>query len=344
MNVLKVSVAVVLLVALNAAVSPSHGSAANKQTKQDGKPPAPPSQTGQDDQTIKLGAALVTVPFSASDKHNAYINDLTKDDIEILEDNKPQTVFSFEHRNDLPLTIAMLIDISGSENGTLPLEKNAGSRFFAKVLRPSKDLGAIVTFESEAVLVQDLTGDANKLERAMGTIRPAVVDASVGGVTGTPPIVDSQAGSTSLYDAVYSVSGDLLRREAGRRVIILITDGNDTSSQLKLRDAIQAAWRNEIEVYSIGIGDPGFGGIDRGTLKKIADETGGRAYFPRGLADLDAAFAQIDIDLRQQYIASYQPSNEAKDGSFRTILLRVKNRKDLTLRFRRGYFAPKAES
>jgi Ca-activated chloride channel family protein len=296
----------------------------------------------QDEQAIKLGAELVTVPFNVTDKKNRYVNDLTKDDIEILEDNKPQQIFSFERQTDLPITIAMLIDISGSEEYTLPIEKAAARRFFQKVLRPNKDLGAVVTFENEAVLVQNLTSDVEKLWRALDSVRPSVVTASVGTVSGTPPINDSGAGSTALYDAIYAVSSDLLRREAGRRVIILITDGVDTSSRMKLRDAIERAWRSEIIIYSIGIGDPAMGGVDSGVLKKIAAETGGRAFFPRKEEDLDQAFAQIDEDLRSQYIASYQPTNEARDGSFRTIQVRVKNRKDLTVRHRRGYFAPKS--
>jgi VWFA-related protein len=131
-----------------------------------------------------------------------------------------------------------------------------------------------------------------------------------------------------------------LRREAGRRVIILLTDGQDTSSRIKEREAIERTWRNEIIMYAIGIGDPGWGGINQGTLKKMTAETGGRAFFPRNEEDLDKAFSQIDEDLRSQYVVAYQTSNEARDGSFRTIQLKVKNRKELTVRHRRGYFAP----
>jgi VWFA-related protein len=161
-----------------------------------------------------------------------------------------------------------------------------------------------------------------------------------GQVGTTPPINNSGVGSTALYDSIYSVSSDLLRREAGRRVIILVTDGADTSSSVKMRDAIERTWRSEIIVYSIGIGGPM--GVDSGTLKKIAAETGGRAFFPRTPQDLDTAYAQIDEDLRSQYITAYTPANSARDGSFRTIQVRVKNQKDLNVRFRRGYFAPKA--
>jgi VWFA-related protein len=299
--------------------------------------PRPPQQ----DQTIRLGAGLVTVPFNVTDKKNRYITDIAKEDIEVLEDGKPQPIFSFERKTDLPITIAMLIDISGSQENTLPAEKAAGQRFFSRVLRPGKDLGAVITFEHEAVLVQDLTGNAERLYQALDGVKIAVPAAASRSAAGTPPINgDSLAGSTAIYDAIYVASADLLGREAGRRVIILLSDGVDTSSRLKMRDAIERAWRDEIIIYAIGIGDPSYG-IDSGALKKIAADTGGRAFFPTKEEDLDRAFNLIDEDLRSQYILTYQPTNDARDGSFRTIQVRVKNRKDLIVRHRRGYFAPK---
>jgi VWFA-related protein len=300
-----------------------------------------PAQEADQDEPIKLGAQLVTVPFNVTDKTNKYINDLAKDDIELLEDNKQQPIFSFERQTDLAITIAMLIDISGSQRYTLPAERAAGKRFFQKVLRPTKDIGAVVTFEAESVLVQDLTSDVKRLNQALDEVDVPAQIPTVGGVGGTPPINGgSKSGGTSMNDAIYAVSSDLLRREAGRRVIILLTDGIDTTSNLKLKDAIERTWRNEIIVYAIGIGDPGFGGIDKGSLKRITSETGGRAFFPKDEEDLDQAFAQIDEDLRSQYIVAYQTTNEAQDGSFRTIQVKAKNRKDLTVRHRRGYFAP----
>jgi len=295
-------------------------------------------ESSQDDQVVKLGTQLVTVPFNVTDKKNRYINDLSKDDIEVLEDSKGQEVFSFERQTDLPITIAMLIDISGSQEWTLPEERAAGQRFFRRVLRPKKDMAAVVTFEHESVLVQDLTSDVEKLYRALDDVRLPAQSATMGRRGGTPPINNSGVGSTAMFDSIYSVSSDLLRREAGRRVIILVTDGADTSSSVKMREAIERTWRSEIIVYSIGIGGPM--GVDQGTLKKIAAETGGRAFFPRNEEDLDKAYAQIDEDLRSQYILAYTPANGAKDGSFRTIQVKVKNKGDLTVRHRRGYFAP----
>lgn len=310
-----------------------------QQQKKDQKPPA--DEDAQDDTPLKIGTQLVTVPFNVTDKTNRYINDLKKEDLEVLEDNKSQEIFSFERQTDLPITVAMLIDISGSQSYTLPAEKAAGLRFFQKVLRPRKDLGAVVTFQAESELVQTLTSDVGRLERALDDVRVPVSAATVGGGGGTPPINGgSLTGSTAMYDSIYAVSSDLLRREAGRRVIILVTDGQDNSSQVKMREAIERTWRSEIIVYSIGIGDPSYDGVDKGVLKKIAQETGGRAFFPRSEEDLDKAYAQIDEDLRSQYVLAYTPTNGTKDGSFRTIQVRAKNQKELTVRHRRGYFAP----
>ncbi|HTF37819.1 MAG TPA: VWA domain-containing protein [Blastocatellia bacterium] len=334
-----VSALVLLSVSLSVAQTqqpktpPKTGQEKSEKNKKPGQ-----GEANQDEQVVTLGTQLVTVPFNVTDKKNRYINDLSKDDIEVLEDSKGQQVFSFERQTDLPITIAMLIDISGSQEWTLPEERAAGQRFFRRVLRPRKDLAAVVTFEHESVLVQDLTSDVEKLHRALDDVRLPAQSATMGRPGGTPPINNSGVGSTAMFDSIYSVSSDLLRREAGRRVIILVTDGEDTSSSVKMREAIERTWRSEIIVYSIGIGGPM--GVDQGTLKKIAAETGGRAFFPRKPEDLDAAYTQIDEDLRSQYILAYTPANATKDGSFRTIQVKVKNHGDLTVRHRRGYFAP----
>jgi Ca-activated chloride channel homolog len=331
-----ISALVLLSIPMSAAQSQQSKTQKQGQSKPDKKPAE--AEGNQDEQVVKLGTQLVTVPFNVTDKKNRYINDLGKDDVEVFEDNKEQQVFSFERQTDLPITIAMLIDISGSQEWTLPEEKAAGQRFFRRVLRPRKDLAAVVTFEHDSVLLQDLTSDVDKLLRALDEVRLPAQTATMGRRGGTPPINNSGVGSTAMFDSIYSVSSELLRREAGRRVIILVTDGQDTSSSVKMREAIERTWRSEIIVYSIGIGGPM--GVDSGTLKKIAAETGGRAFFPRNENDLDAAYQQIDEDLRSQYILAYTPANPARDGSFRIIQVKVKNQRDLTVRHRKGYFAP----
>jgi VWFA-related protein len=309
-------------------------------------PPELPAQEPQEPQAedeVQLGAALVTVPFNVSDKKNRLISDVKQEEVQVLEDGKPQEVFSFERLTEAPLTIALLIDTSGSQEATIGEEKTAAFRFFEKVLRPEKDLGSVVSFSKEVVLEQQLTANSGLLSRALNRVRVNPVTA-YGGV-GTPP-ANPGAGGTSLYDAVYLAAGDVLRSEAGRRVIILLTDGADTTSSYKLDDAIERSWRSEVIIYSIGIGDFRFGGIDRGVLEKMTRETGGRYFEPRKFQDLDKAFDEIESDLRQQYVLTYTPSNTAPDGTFRKIEVRLAGevRKDLRVRHRRGYYAPGGEA
>ncbi|MBI3951504.1 MAG: VWA domain-containing protein [Acidobacteria bacterium] len=285
------------------------------------------------DQAIDLSSRLVNVFFSVTDKRNAFITDLRREDIEVHENGQPQEIFAFARQTDLPLTMALLIDISGSEQYTLADEKHAASRFIRSIVRPMKDTVAIVEFRDEAILVQDFTSSAERLDRALETIRF------------TPPTTTdntSKFGGTSLYDAIYVTCQDSLSRQAGRHTIILLTDGEDTTSRYKLSDAIERAWRSEVTIYSIGIGDRLRSGINEGVLKKLSQETGGRAYFPDNSDQLDAAFRQIEDELRSQYLVAYYPSNAAQDGSFRKIEIRIPNRKDLRIRHRLGYYSPKA--
>ncbi len=301
----------------------------------DEQPPAP-APKGQDDDTVQLGTELVNVPFNVNDKKNKHITDIQREEVVVLEDGVAQEVFSFERQLDAPLTIALLIDTSGSQELTIGAEREAAYRFFQKVLRPQKDVACVISFAKEVTLEQSLTSSLESLTASLDRVR--VSPSSGFGRGGTAP-TNPQAGGTSLHDAVFLASDDVLRREAGRRVVILLTDGFDTTSAYKTEAAIERAWRSEVIVYSIGIG---YGGVADGVLNKYAKETGGRVFVPRGTDDLDRAFAEIENDLRQQYIVSYSPTNAKRDGTFRKIELRLASelRKDLRLRHRRGYYAP----
>ena len=296
----------------------------------------------EEEQTIRLGTQLVNVLFSASDKQNHYINDLAQSEVEILENGQPQDIFTFKKEFDLPLTLSMLIDVSGSERYTLPLLKDAGGNFIDSVLRTGKDTAAVVKFEGEATVVQGLTSNPARVRRALeeiGFVAPPPVSIYGGA---TPPINGrSRQGGTSLWDSIVATCSDLLAREPGRKTIILLTDGEDTTSRMKIGDAIDEALRAEVVIYSIGIGDPGYGGVNEGALKRISESTGGRAVFPKRPRELEQAFIQLEQDLRQQYLLAYEPKNEAADGSFRKIEIRVANRKEAKIRHRRGYYAPK---
>ena len=317
---------------------------ANKQdqNKSQQQPPKKPQKVDEE-QTIKLGTQLVNVLFSAQDKQNRYINDIKQEEVEVLENGQPQQIFTFKREFDLPLTLTLLVDTSGSEQYTLPLLKDAGGQFIDSVIRPGKDAAAVIKFEGEATVMQGLTSTPARVRKALeeiAFIAPPPVSIYGGG---TPPINGgSRQGGTSMYDAIIATSADMLAKEPGRKTIILLTDGVDTTSRMKLGDAIDEALRAEVVIYAIGIGDPGFGGVNDGVLKRICESTGGRAVFPKSGRDLDKAFIQLEQDLRQQYLLAYEPKNEANDGSFRKIEIRVNTRKELKLRHRKGYYAPKA--
>jgi Ca-activated chloride channel homolog len=319
------------------AAAPGLGWQAQQQNKQQ---PAPPAEAQEPDEPVEIGAELVTVPFSISDKKNTLIIDVKKEEVQILEDGKAQEIFSFERLTETPITIALLVDVSGSLVEGLPFERDAATRFFQKVLRPDKDLASVLTFSKEVTLEQQLTSNVEALSKGIARARvsPQVY------IPGGPPPINPQAGGTSLYDAVYLASNEVLRREAGRRVIILLTDGYDTTSSYKLEEAIERTWRSEVLIYAIAIGSPAYGGVNKGLLDKLCKETGGRAFEPRGYTDLDRAFDEIQADLRTQYVLSYSPTNGAADGTFRKIEVKLvgEARKNARVRSRRGYYAPGA--
>lgn len=314
-----------------------------QQKGQEQKPGQKPAEKKEDEgQTIKVGTQLVNVLFSVTDKQNRYLNELSQNDVSITEDGKPQQVFIFKRETDLPLTLALLIDVSGSTQYILPRLKDAGGAFVESIIRVGKDTAAVIQFEGEATLLQGLTSNPARLRKALGDV--AFTAAPPIGVFGgsTPPINGgSRQGGTSIYDSIIATSADLLAKEPGRKTIILLTDGADTTSRKKIGDAIDEALRAEVVIYAIGIGDPSFGGIDEGTLKKLTDATGGRVFIPKNARDLENAFAQLEKDLRQQYLLAYEPSNEATDGTFRKIEVKVPAQKDVKVRHRRGYYAPK---
>jgi Ca-activated chloride channel family protein len=309
---------------------------------QEGAPPeGAPQEGAQEDEPIQLGGSLVTVPFNASDKKNKHIIDVKQPEVQVFEDGKPQEIFSFERMTEAALTISLLVDTSGSMEATIGEERVAAHRFFQKVLRPEKDLASVITFSKAVTLEQPLTANIEMLNRGLERARVSP-SAAYGGI-GTPP-ANPGAGGTSMYDAVYLAAGDVLRAEAGRRVIILLTDGVDTTSSYKINEAIERAWRSEVIIYAIGIGDFRYGGVDRGALDRLTKETGGRFFEPRKDIDLDRAFDEIENDLRQQYVLTYTPANAVADGTFRKIEVKLagETRKDVRVRHRRGYYAPNA--
>ena len=320
--------------------------------------PTPPKKeddiTLNSDDVVRVETNLTNLFFTAADKQKRFVSTLTKDDVRVLEDGVPQNIFTFQPNSDLPLSLAILIDCSGSEERTLPEEKGAARAFLESVLRADKDEAAIVSFTGEVTLEQGLTGNIGRLRRAIDDVRFVPPAGYIGGgvvVGGTPPISGTQqtlAGSTAIWDAIWATSNELLSDSAEhtRRAIILLTDGEDTISQVRMQEAINRAVKAEALIYAIGIGDRYQYGIDEGALKKITEGTGGRAYFPRNERDLNDAFAQIQRDLRERYLIAYSSSNKNRDGAYRHVTIEIVNqdlrRENLKLNYRPGYFAKTA--
>jgi Ca-activated chloride channel family protein len=305
----------------------------------------------QDVDVLTTESDLTNLLFIATDKNNRYITNLQQNDLRVLEDGVPQTLFTFQRETDRPLSIAFLIDVSISEQRTLPQEKAAAREFIESVIRSTKDQAAIIPFEGYAHLEQPLSRDMIGIYRALER-----VDASVPTYTGSGPVITGivsgpgtvappSEGSTAIWDAVVLTARSVLARAPGqrRRAIILLTDGQDTSSRMLRAEAINQAIESETVVYAIGIGDKRYDGVDKGVLNQVAERTGGRAFFPKKEEDLKSAFSEIEQELRSQYLLAYSSTNKKHDGSFRKMTIEITNpelqKEKLKLRYRPGYFA-----
>ncbi len=356
-NTIRPLLVLVFVVVVLCAGHAGRSSVASQSQSQSQTPsPSPTPRTREElpqdsDEVIKVETNLTNIFFTAADKNKRFVSDLKAEDIRVLEDGQPQEIFTFQQNIDLPLSIAILIDTSASEERTLPDEKIAARAFLESVLRANKDEAAILSFTGETTLEQGFTGSLERLRRAIDRVEFVPPSGYVGGgvvVNGTPPISgtnQSLAGSTAIWDAVWATSEELLMTSAEhtRRAIIVLTDGVDTSSRMKIHEAIERAQKADALIYAIGIGDRYSFNVDEGVLRKMAEKTGGRAYFPRHERDLNDAFTQIQRDLREQYLVAYSPQNKARDGSYRRIEIQVINpglkQKDLKLNYRSGYFA-----
>ena len=312
------------------------------------------AQTVDQDDVVRVESDITNLPFTVTDKERRFITTLRAEDVRVLEDGVPQTLFTFQRETDRPLAIAFLIDVSASQETTLPDEKAAARLFIENVIRSNRDQVAILPFTGLAYLEQDLTRDLLSVYRVLqrvevaapayfGSGRPLTGIVTGPGLPATPP-----EGSTAIWDAVSLTSNNVLTKAPGlrRRAIILLSDGVDTTSRLSKKEAVNRALAAETVVYVIGIGDrkniPE--GVDpRGDLREIAERTGGRAFFPDKKFDLNAAFAEIERELRTQYLIAYSSTNKKHDGGYRKITVEIANpdlrKQKLLLRHRPGYFA-----
>ena len=288
-------------------------------------------------QTLKIGTNLVNLYFSAHDK-SGFITNLRKDDCALTEDKTPQTIKNFTQEKSLPLTIGILLDTSGSQMNVLPLEQQSGAEFLKDVLTP-KDEAFLISFDINVDLLADYTNSPRELQRAMDRAR-INTGAGTGSVTG-----NGTARGTLLFDAVFLAAHDKLRQEAGRKILVLLTDGGDQGSQENLKTATEAAQKANAIIYVILIADRGFysgGGFgiysgDR-DMERLATDTGGRVInVGNNGKKLEEAFDQIQDELRTQYLASFTPTNPKIDGTFRT--LNVTCQPGQKVQARKGYYA-----
>lgn len=291
--------------------------------------------------TIKVNVDIVNILCSVRNRQGGLVGNLEKDNFQLAEDGKPQTIKYFARETDLPLTIGLLVDVSRSQERLIGGEQEAASQFFSSVLRP-KDLAFLISFGSESELLQDLTGSPRLLRSALNGLK---VNADSGPVSMHPGPVPTiyQPRGTVLYDAVYLAATDRLKGQVGRKVLVLITDGVDQGSKLKIEDALRAAQKSDAIIYSIEYYDPGAygyfgGGGGGGVLKRLSEDTGGRVFRVDRKHPLSDAFKQIQDEMRSQYAIGYVPTNDVKDGSFRRIDLRTRE-KDLKVQARKGYYA-----
>jgi VWFA-related protein len=310
------------------------------------------SQTPADDQgpagTVKVSVNVVGLFFNVKDKHGALIPNLTKDQFEVFEDGKPQTIKYFAAESNLPLTLGILIDSSGSQRNVLDMEKQVGGAFLKQILT-DKDEAYVMDFNIDAELVQDYTRDVHRLQAALNKVKinTGFTTGPIPGAGGGP-VPTAQSPGTVLYDAVYLSAHDMLSKEVGRKAMILLTDGEDEGSRLKIKDAIEAAQKADAIVYVLLCADRGFYGSfqvgysGEGEMRKLTEATGGRVINVGNKFDkLREAFDQIAAELRSQYNLGYTSTNTALDGSYRK--LEIKSKQNYKIQSRAGYYATPRE-
>ena len=295
----------------------------NNQGKPDGQKENEPATETANSKTIKVSSDLVNVLFTVFDKKNRMVVDLTKDDVRVIEDNKPQSVRFFSRESNLPLRIGILIDTSNSVRDRLHFEQEAAIDFLDATMRPGKDQAFVVGFDVEPQLVQDYTDDEDKLSQAVRSLRAG--------------------GGTGLFDAIFfSSKGKMLYFPPPepylRRVMVIISDGLDNQSEHTREEALAMAQHAEVIIYAISTNRSGISIKGDKVLTRLAQETGGRAFFPFAASDLAENFQEISRELRSQYSLGYVSTNRAHDGTFRNISI-LARQKDFHVRAKSGYFA-----
>ena len=314
--------------------------AATLPAQQPAPPPASASPKAQEPvETLKIATRLVGVSTVVLDGRNQPVRGLTRDDFILKQDGKEQPIRYFSADATLPLTLALMVDTSGSQKAFIEEETEASEKFFRVMLATKGDRAALVQFDTDVLQLQKLTTDERALENSLRYLSMP-----------HPGGYADMRGGTLLYDAIIAAAQLELGKELGRRAIVILTDGDDHGSHYQLKDAIAAAQRADTVVYSVyysaaqdrGSGQPfgGFGGNGMGALKALSEATGGQVFTVNAKTPLDLIFSQIADDMRLQYQIGYTPP-ESKPGEYHKIELKLKDGKHLTVQARRGYYAPK---
>ena len=289
------------------------------------QPAKAPSDNDESVATIRKTVNEVNVVFTVTDKHGRYVKDLKKDDFKVVDDSKPaEKVESFSNQTDLPLQVGLLIDASNSVRDRFKFEQESAIEFLNQTVRPRYDTAFVIGFDVTPEVTQDFTDNTELLSRGVRALRPG--------------------GGTAMFDALYFSCRDKLLKAAHkgptRRAIVLLSDGEDNQSHVTREEAIEMAQRAEVIVYTISTNVSGMKGKGDKVLERIADATGGRAFFPFQIRDVADAFAEIQDELRSQYALSYKPADFRADGHYRTIEIVALDHKNLRVRSRRDYYAP----
>ena len=316
-------------------------------------PTPPPKADEPEAEVIRVETDLVNSLFTATDRDRHFITSLRATDIAIFENDVAQTISVFERETERPLSLALLIDTSDSQRGVLNEEKSAARVFVDSVIRPAKDRAAVLSFTGVPRIEQEPTNELARLHRGIARVKIEISPENERLIAnGDDPLPKEQdpSGYTGIWDAMWTTIEDVLSKtpEGSRRAIVLLSDGDDTSSTIKKQDVIDLAVKSDVAIYSIGFRDRNFqeGKLDSGALRKVSDRTGGRAFFPTQPAELEASFAQIDQELRSQYLIGYSPTNKNRDGSYRRIRIEIINpelrQNKSQVFYRQGYYAKKS--
>lgn len=289
-----------------------------------------------------------TIRLNVTDKNKNFIKALGKEDIRVFEDGTLQSLLGLQEQSEAPLAIALLVDLSLSQARTLPIQKTVAYSFIHSVMHPLKDKMAVVSFTGRAKVDQDLTDNVAQLQRAIEQLKavelPPEYYSQVARARPKPGSDLAAIGSTAIWDAIYYSCEEVLAKspKEKQRAIILLTDGEDTSSQKQMKEAVEQAIKSRVTIFAIGIGDEEKFGVNRGSLRSVSEETGGRAFFPKNASELHTAFTEVEKELRENYLITYVPQTKKRGHSFHKVRLEIANpdlrKQDLRLNFCNRYF------